>query len=59
MKKIILDIENIDNLIRFWRKQKVKAINELDEEEELVASCYIDAFQTVRVNHGLHLLEKS
>ena len=59
MSDIILDIENINKLIKYWRKVKVKAMSELNEEETLIASCYIDAFQTVRVNHGLHLLEKS
>lgn len=53
-----LDIENINSLIRLWRKEKLKANKSGDKEEQLIASCYIDAFQTVRVNHGLVLLPK-
>ena len=50
-----LDVENLDNLIRYWRKERDNA---KDEEDKLVARCYIDAFQTVRVNNGLKLLPK-
>lgn len=50
-----LNIENINNLIRYWRDQKENA---MDDENRLIASCYVDAFQTVRVNHGLSILPK-
>jgi len=59
MEKIILDIDNINDLIGYWRAKKTEAADNLDKEEELIASCYVDAFQTVRVNHGLPLLGKS
>jgi len=50
-----LDIDNIDKLITYWRKQLNEASVPTDK---LVARCYIDAFQTVRVNHGLDPLPK-
>ena len=50
---VMLDIGNIDELIRFWRKAVIEA---KDDEKILIARCYVDAFQTVRVNHGLELL---
>lgn len=55
MKSIELDIKNLDKLIMYWRKAK---INAEDEEDKLIASCYVDAYQTVRINHGLPLLPK-
>ena len=55
MKSVKLNVKDIDRLIRYWRRVKKKAKN---REEELVASCYVDAFQTVRVNHKLPLLPK-
>lgn len=50
-----LNIENLDSMIKYWRHEKENAI---DDKNELIASCYVDAFQTVRVNHGLPLLPK-
>ena len=49
-------IENVDKLIGFWRNKIVSAKT---SEEKLMAECYVDAFQTVRVNNGLSLLEKT
>ena len=51
---IVLNIKNLDNLIRHWRG--VLSEDPDDIEQCLVAQSYIDAFQTVRVNHGLPLL---
>lgn len=48
-----LDTENIDSLIRYWRKKEKEAKTERDIH---TAACYVDALQTVRVNHGLQLL---
>jgi hypothetical protein len=48
-EKIILDITSIDNMIRFWRQR----LREDKGEDVIIASCYVDAFQTIRVNHGL------
>ena len=56
MEGIILDIDNINDLIKYWRSKKTEAADNLNEENELIASCYVDAFQTVRVNHGMPLL---
>lgn len=39
--------EYLDHAIRSWRKEKIEA---LTEEDKLIASCYIDAFQSVRVS---------
>ena len=50
---IPLDVENINCLITHWRKRKAIAST---TERKLIAVCYIDALQTVRVNHGLPLL---
>lgn len=56
--------EYLDNVITNWRKRKIESEDALKdirstewsemtgqyEEEILVASCYIDAFQSVRVS---------
>ncbi len=39
--------EYLDEAIRSWRKNKSKAKT---DEDILIASCYIDAFQSVRVS---------
>lgn len=39
--------EYLDSCIKYWRKRKEEA---LIHSEALVASCYIDAFQSVRVS---------
>ena len=55
MNETILNIKNINSLITYWRGMINKADNPHDK---LVARCYVDAFQTVRVNHNLPLLPK-
>ena len=50
-----LNVENLDSLIRVWRARRDKAETDSDRH---TAACYVDAFQTVRVNHGLPLLKK-
>lgn len=54
LKKIHhFDVEMIDRLICYWRK----CVNGAENEEKLlIARCYVDAYQTVRVNHGFGLL---
>lgn len=36
----------LDRAIRFWRKKM--STEQLSPEDELMAACYIDAFQSVR-----------
>ena len=50
---VTLDVEQLDKMIRNWRARRDGAPN---ERERLIASCYIDAYQCVRVNNGLILL---
>ena len=38
----------LDGCIRYWRGKKKEAILQKNDEEELIAMCYIDAFQSVR-----------
>ena len=45
-----LNIENVNELIEFWRKHLAENYAPSDK---LIARCYIDAYQTIRVNHGL------
>lgn len=45
--------KNINDLIAFWRE---KVIASGCDEEKLIAMCYVDAYQSVRINHGLELL---
>ena len=49
----VLDVENLDRLITIWRERKGDAAN---PDDLIIAACYVDAFQTVRVNNGLGLL---
>ena len=53
---VILDIQNIDSLITLWRGRKAAAITNGDKQDELISGCYVDAYQTVRVNNGLSIL---
>ena len=53
-----LNVEKLDELIVFWRLALDKAVAEGREEDEQTAKCYIDAYQTVRVLHGLDLLPR-
>lgn len=53
MRESELNIENINSLIRFWRQKKKEAVT---AEQKIIARCYIDAYQTVRINHGYKLL---
>ncbi len=55
MNETILNIINLNSLIQYWRAKKDAADNPHDR---LIASCYVDAYQTVRVNHNLPLLSK-
>lgn len=50
--------QNINSLIEHWRGKVKKAEDTRNDEDLLVARCYVDAFQTVRINHGLGLLPK-
>ena len=38
----------LDGCIVYWRKKRKKAVTAKNEEDELVAMCYVDAFQSVR-----------
>lgn len=49
----VFDTKMVNNLIRYWRAKK---LNAKTEEEVLIAACYVDAFQTMRINHGLNKL---
>jgi hypothetical protein len=40
----------LDRMITHWRKDKVLADSAGDEEGSLVASCYVDAFQSARMS---------
>ena len=59
MKTVPLEEESIkeylDNAIIHWRGLKKKVKN---KEEELMAICYIDAYQSVRVSLFERLLPK-
>lgn len=49
-----LNLEMIDGLIRYWREFADRTpIN----EATLIAAAYLDAYQTIRINHGLGRLE--
>ena len=39
--------EYLDDAIKVWRKRKEEAKN---EEDKLIAICYVDAFQSVRIS---------
>lgn len=56
MSQIKLDVDNINKLILHWRKTRADAEENNDLELILIARCYVDAYQTVRINHGLPLL---
>lgn len=56
MNETLLDIENINSLIEYWREKIDEASGPTDK---LIARCYVDAFQTVRINHNLPLLPKT
>ncbi len=57
MKQIMFDIKMVDTLIEFWRKAVKEADRKKDKESKLIASCYVDAFQTMRINHGFKCLK--
>jgi len=56
--RVALDIENVNDLIRYWRNEKTNAEEGNNYDAKLTAACYVDAFQTILVNHGLDRLEK-
>jgi hypothetical protein len=45
----------LDNSIRYWRKKKQEAGT---PNEHLTASCYVDAYQSVRVSMFNEVLPK-
>jgi len=47
--------EYLDKAIRLWRQRREEAAK--DSEDELVARCYIDAFQSVRTSLFNELLK--
>ena len=49
-----LDVAMLHSLICFWRVKRDLA--GAGSEDQLVARCYVDAFQTVLVNHDLPML---
>lgn len=55
MNETFLNVKNIHDLINYWRKEVNSATGATDK---LIARCYVDAFQTVLVNHNLPKLEK-
>lgn len=48
---------HLDELIRFWRKRQKEADGEMCADAS-IASCYVDAYQTVRKNLFGELLEE-
>ncbi len=54
--RIPLDIRMLDNMIRYWRIEQLEATNKKDRK---IACCYVDAYQTIRINHGLDLLSET
>jgi len=50
-----LNTERINKMIDYWREKRDKSGS--DSRAHLIASCYVDAYQCVRVNHGLCLLD--
>lgn len=51
---VLFDSKGIDSLITHWRKNRDNAPSDVDYE---IAVHYIDAYQTVRLNHGLERLK--
>jgi len=51
-----LNEKNINSLIRYWRKKNKMSVSAGHSEDALIARCYVDAYQTVLVNHGLPML---
>ncbi len=49
----ILDIPLIDSMIRQWRDKRDNATIPRDE---LIAECHVEAYQSVRLLHGLPML---
>ena len=47
-----------DRLIVHWREKHDRAFKKKNEEEILVAKCYIDAYQSVRISLFGYLLPK-
>jgi hypothetical protein len=58
MKKSIIKFNEkmVNRLIEHWRKQHQTAKDKHMQRDVIVASCYVDAYQTIRVNHNLELL---
>lgn len=48
----------LDEAIRAWRRKKAEAVVKEDDEAMLIASCYVDAFQSVRISFLGELLPK-
>lgn len=48
----------LDTAIRNWRKKRREADETGDEEGSLIASCYVDAYQCVRVSMLDELLKQ-
>ena len=48
------DEENVtaflDTLILYWRKKRENCVHLADTQGEMIAKCYIDAYQSVRVS---------
>jgi len=49
-----LKIDELNALIEVWR---IRLKESTAPSETRIARCYIDAYQTIRVNHGLEKLE--
>ena len=48
-----------DRLIVHWREKYDRALKKKNEEEILIAKCYIDAYQSVRISlFGYRLVKK-
>ncbi len=56
--RVYLDVVMIDRQIDLWRGRLCAAQHHDDYQEELEAQLYIDAYQEIRVNHGLCKLEE-
>lgn len=42
--------EYLDDMIEYWRNKRDEAHNVSDDQDKLIASCYVDAYQSVRKN---------
>lgn len=56
MNDLLFDEKLVNDQIVYWRKRKAAAAAENDTGGEITCGCYIDAYQSVRIAHGLGCL---